>query len=296
MCEARDANNNLSTQYFNYGLISYSGGTGTNYYFTRDSLSSIREVTDGTGQLISQYNYTVFGQAQASSGVNGQMPGINSDFQYAGYYYHAPSGLNLTMYRAYNPSLARFLTRDPIGEAGGVNLYAYVMNDPVDYIDPSGEDALGGFIGVGIGAGIGGFVGGAIGATGGTFATPGGTILGGSIGASEGSLIGGIVGGIFGGNVPVQSIINNISFMTAVGKNENYVSIQAKTQNPQNPCDWLSNEIDATNSIISQGGITKEAEKLLKSYIKDVERAEKILGCRGNRHSGNKKKQKNCNK
>ena len=140
MCEARDANNNLSTQYFNYGLISYSGGTGTNYYFTRDSLSSIREVTDATGQLISQYNYTVFGQAQASSGVNGQAPGINSDFQYAGYYYHAPSGLNLTTYRAYNPNLARFLTRDPIGEAGGINLYAYVMNDPVAGRDPLGLD------------------------------------------------------------------------------------------------------------------------------------------------------------
>ena len=50
MCEARDENNNLVTQYFNFGQISYTGSgsslTGTNYYLTRDELNSVREVTD----------------------------------------------------------------------------------------------------------------------------------------------------------------------------------------------------------------------------------------------------------
>jgi RHS repeat-associated protein len=53
-------------------------------------------------------------------------------------FYHAPSGLYLTHYRAYDPVTARWLSRDPIGEAGGVNLYGYVGGNPLSYTDPLG--------------------------------------------------------------------------------------------------------------------------------------------------------------
>ena len=102
MCEARDENNALVTQYFNYGQISYSGSTGTNYYITRDELNTVREVTDGKGNLITQYNYTPYGNVKANSGTSGLVVGITSDFQYAGYYYHAASSLNITLNRAYS--------------------------------------------------------------------------------------------------------------------------------------------------------------------------------------------------
>jgi RHS repeat-associated protein len=52
--------------------------------------------------------------------------------------YHAPSGLYLTKYRAYDPKDGRWLSRDPIEEAGGINLYAYVGGNPVNYNDPLG--------------------------------------------------------------------------------------------------------------------------------------------------------------
>jgi RHS repeat-associated protein len=53
-------------------------------------------------------------------------------------YMHGRSGLNLTMFRQYNSSLGRWLSRDPIGEAGGVNLYGYCFGDPISWIDPLG--------------------------------------------------------------------------------------------------------------------------------------------------------------
>jgi RHS repeat-associated protein len=51
---------------------------------------------------------------------------------------HADSGLYLTHYRAYSPIHGRWLSRDPIHEAGGINLYAYVNGNPVSFIDPFG--------------------------------------------------------------------------------------------------------------------------------------------------------------
>ena len=57
---------------------------------------------------------------------------------YAGLYKHAETELHLATYRAYDPTTARWLNRDPIREAGGLNIYAYVGGDPVSRVDPLG--------------------------------------------------------------------------------------------------------------------------------------------------------------
>jgi RHS repeat-associated protein len=59
-------------------------------------------------------------------------------FGYDGYRYDPETGLYHTGARYYDPRLGRFLQPDPIGQAGGVNLYAYVGNDPLNAVDPSG--------------------------------------------------------------------------------------------------------------------------------------------------------------
>jgi RHS repeat-associated protein len=60
---------------------------------------------------------------------------MEADFGFTGFYRHQASGLNQTLYRAYDPELGRWLSRDPLAERGGLNLYAYVGNDPVNAID-----------------------------------------------------------------------------------------------------------------------------------------------------------------
>lgn len=61
-----------------------------------------------------------------------------NEMQFSSMPFHNLSGLSLYPFRAYNPNLQRWLTRDPIQEAGGINLYRAMNNDPVDWIDPLG--------------------------------------------------------------------------------------------------------------------------------------------------------------
>jgi RHS repeat-associated protein len=95
------------------------------------------------GTVIERYKYDPYGKATilAPDGITTRTASIvNNPFMYCGYYHDAETGLDALTFRYYSTDLGRFISRDPIGYEGGINLYAYVNNRPTMYVDPMGLD------------------------------------------------------------------------------------------------------------------------------------------------------------
>jgi RHS repeat-associated protein len=108
----------------------YTGGRG---YLGKDVLGSVRGITDDYGQLEDRYEYDAFGKPYAGDLTQGMNLG------YTGKPYDTVTGMYNYGYRDYAPETARFTTVDPIRD--GANWFAYVNNDPVNWVDPWGLSA-----------------------------------------------------------------------------------------------------------------------------------------------------------
>jgi RHS repeat-associated protein len=126
----------VSTQYFPQGMIT----GGTLYYYALDNLGDVSQIITTAGSVAGQYSYDPYGNRTTVTGT------LVSDIGYAGYFFHGASGLEFALHRAYDPVHARWLNRDPIGEAGGSNLYAFVDGNPISESDPTGNFGLPGAI------------------------------------------------------------------------------------------------------------------------------------------------------
>jgi len=160
ICAAFDASNTLTAQYFPQGEVDGS----QSYLYTRNNIGSVTALVTPQGTVVGQYSYSPYGQMSTTGSTTTPPP--TPAFGYAGMVTDQSTGLNLTLYRAYDPKLRRWLSRDPMGALGGVallraglampmalggsgarwvglnlaiNRYPYVGNNPQNWVDPNGD-------------------------------------------------------------------------------------------------------------------------------------------------------------
>jgi RHS repeat-associated protein len=106
--------------------------TGAYRYYVRYNLGSTRAVYDGTKALAAVFAYTPHGQDYASLGAS------STTHRFTGHDWNPQSNLYFAPHRYYNPKLARWMSRDPLGMMDGPNLYLYALAGPVTTIDALG--------------------------------------------------------------------------------------------------------------------------------------------------------------
>ena len=108
---------------------------GTTYYwYHNDHQGTPQKMTDTTGTVVWSATYDSFGKTTIGTET------ITNNLRFPGQYYDTETGLHYNWNRYYDPETGRYMRVDPVGE--GLNLYLYVQNNPLKYIDPKGLQTL----------------------------------------------------------------------------------------------------------------------------------------------------------
>lgn len=111
---------------------------GVTYRVITDHLGSVRRVVNvATGAIAQSFEYDAWGNILASSGDMALQP-----FRFAGGLYDDATGFTRFGARDYDASVGRWTSKDPIGFGGGLALYGYSYNDPVSFVDVTGNNPL----------------------------------------------------------------------------------------------------------------------------------------------------------
>jgi len=102
------------------------------YYYSKDGLGSVVNLTDSQGTITESYTYDEYGNLTSAPSQ------VGNRYLYTGREYDPETGLYYYRARYYDPSIGKFLQTDPVGYSGGINLYTYVGNNPVNFVDPWG--------------------------------------------------------------------------------------------------------------------------------------------------------------
>ena len=108
------------------------------YFYHTDANKNVTELTDSEGTVVAHYEYSPFGMVTKLSGDYA----ATNPFRFSCEYYDSETGLVYYNYRYYDPQLGRWLSRDPIEEDGGWNLYEMSWNSIINLWDNLGLDSM----------------------------------------------------------------------------------------------------------------------------------------------------------
>ena len=107
-------------------------------YLHTDHLNTPRIATNPTGIVVWRWESRAFGDYKIEKDPDGDGTNVNVRLRFPGQFKDGESGLYYNWNRYYDPVKGRYVTSDPIGLAGGLNTYVYVLNNPLRYVDPFG--------------------------------------------------------------------------------------------------------------------------------------------------------------
>jgi RHS repeat-associated protein len=113
-----------------------TGDVEASDYYQSDDNGNVMAMFDLYGQLVAEYAYDPYGNILS---ISGPMASANK-YRFSSKEWNENAGLYYYGYRFYEPSLQRWLNRDPIEEQGGINLYDFAQNNPIGIVDLLGLD------------------------------------------------------------------------------------------------------------------------------------------------------------
>jgi len=137
----RQSTNGNNIYYFydsNDNLVSLNYA-GTNYLYVKNLQGDIIAITDVDGNVVVEYTYDAWGKSFAPTGSMASTLGAANPYRYRGYFYDVETGLYYLQSRYYNPEMGRFINADAVDYINGSSLFAYCRNNPVNFIDPTGQ-------------------------------------------------------------------------------------------------------------------------------------------------------------
>jgi RHS repeat-associated protein len=116
--------------------------TSATYFAIKDHQNTVIAMTDSTGSIVESYEYDAYGKTTIRDAEGNTLTEseIGCRYLFQGREYDASTGHYYFRARWYQPDIGRWLSKDPVGIAGGLNLYEAFRNNPVNAVDPSGLD------------------------------------------------------------------------------------------------------------------------------------------------------------
>ena len=123
-------------------VTAISGASTSTCYAVKDHLGSVCALVTAAGAVVASYTYDAWGNVSATINYSLLPVNFSCRFLFHGGWHSEATDLCQFRARWYSPDLGRWLSPDPIGLEGGLNLYEFCGNDPVNVRDPSGQITL----------------------------------------------------------------------------------------------------------------------------------------------------------